>query len=531
MRGRQGVLSGVVALQIAWLLAAAALAEPPSRALDPTAPGLPTVRGGWDEPPVETPPEAAWSVATIGAARLHDAIGLLGDGDLPGAIRSLNELSLGADEAGHRQEALYYTGVALERAGLVLLAGRSLAAALQGDDQAIAALSLDRLEKLEDVLPGAVLILDLPVDAAAVPLTAGIKARLDLARAADLIRTGRREEALSLLATIPDEGDLGSRARVQRASLLLDTDPEQAMDTLVAPGQESSGLVKLSAARLEYSRGKIEIALELFREIDRASPWFPEASVGAAWALRRLGRPEEALSALLTLASGEHGEVPAGGYALAAHIYLEACEEARALALVDEADRRLSRNLELLSYAVGEEGKSRLAELAADPDTDLVRLLLQPGDEWLAGLLSEIEAEKGSLMDREEGSPLAPTPLASALVADLDRLSGELSTRVAAGLGRRAVQEREISARWLSIALGLRHELLERQKEEARKALASGMRPGSGEEEGGWSFGDKQWVDPLVEQGGIGFGGCAVGKARAPEEGPGAREGPAQQFR
>ena len=500
----------------------------PSQSLpDPTAEGLPPVRGGWGPPPVEPPPESGWEQATLGADQLHEAIGRIGDGDLAAAVEGLRPLAMGDKEAGHQQEARFYLGIAKQEAGLPLLAARSFAVCLRGADRTLSAEALVRMQRLERSLPGMVLLLDLPEQGPgpAPPLPPELRARVDLADAVDLVRSGKPEQAVALLGSIPRESPVQGRARLVQASLLWEDDPEQALSVLLPPGEERllpKDVVPetslLVAAWLVYGQGDLERARSLFSRVRAPSRLHQEAVVGAAWSSMRLGQPAEALRMLLALGSGEGTDLPAGGYALAALIYLEACELQRAEALLDLSDRKLSADLGRLDKAVEGPADALRDALADPPDDDLASLLLLPDDERLEALLHAVRSERQSLSaipgPRGEGprSPLAVSTYAPELAAELGRMEELLLERAELGLGRRARQERSAVMRWLRLVLALRHEVLERLKAGVRDDLAAGRESvlPSGKVSGAWSFQPGRWIDPAAASGDLEHGSCQI---------------------
>jgi len=488
-----------------------------------------------------------------GARLLFEAIGHIGNEDLPRAIAVLIPFTAagGIQAAGHRQEASFYMGVALQRGGLPLLAGRSFAAAMTGQDAELAGKALAQVQALEAEHNGISLLLELTPDGAAVPLPTALRARVELGRAIDLLRAGQDEPARALLAAIPATGRSGVRTRLLRSTLLPPAEGRALVEELLstlgeAPLPERAALL-LHAGRMAYNQDRPEQALGFFTRIDPASPQHGDALLGAAWARQRLGRHAEALRTLFALsaraetgAGGGRREdavpaLPVGARPLAALIYLEACELDRAESMLGLAVPALELQLQLLDRALTGDPQRLSAALDDPAERPLLDLLLRAGDEWLPALRAAL-AEEGRLLASDR-TPVRfrRTPVGRALLAEHKALQHALDRRAEVGLRRRAELERQATRAWLRTTLSLQHELLSRRQEAVRGWLTTGT--GDGERKpapgpppsltagatghgatghgapGGWDFSQLPWHDPAVTGGTLRHGVCPLRKS------------------
>ncbi len=482
------------------------------------------LRGGWDLPPVEPPADTTRVAAGAGAASLHAAIGRIGDGDLAGALAGLRPLAEGRGGRGHVQEARLYSGVALEKAGLPLLAGRAFAASLAGTDLELFREAVRSVRRVEEAAPGAVRLLGLARDGSAPPLPGRARTQLDLARAVELARAGRADQATAALDTVAEAGGVAAvRARLAQAALWSKAQPDRAAGALLEAAAlddvpaGTRDAARVAAARLAFGRGRLGEAEALYRQVDPGSWWYPQATTEAAWTLVRAGQPEEALAALLALADGRHGEVPAPGRVAAALVYLGACKTDRAGALLEHAVGSLAADLEALQELEAAPPGGLLRAVAGKPAGRAARLLLQPTDAWLLRLRVALRAERRRLQppEGEEGSTLAGSPVAAALTEESHLMEADLAQQVGDGLARRVAYGKEATLHWLRLALALRVDLLEAGKEAARSAAAVGLDPAGPATEGAgarmWSFDGDRWVDPQASAGLLDHGSCPVG--------------------
>ncbi len=430
VRGARGV-----ATVIALLLAAV-----PVQAQQGIAP----LRGGWGLPPVEAPAAAKWDEASAGAEQLHQAIAQVGSGDLAGALRKLEVVQRQTQRLGHEQEVRYYSGVALSIAGLRLSAARAFAEALAGPDAGLAKSAARRLLEAEGRWTGLAGILSLPDPSTrAAELPPQLLWRQAVARADRAARAGRPRQARRLLEAIPDAWPGQDVRSVRAAALIALQDPAKALATLTPSG---SADVSLAAARLAYSIGEVQTALPLFRAASKGSQ-AAEATVGEGWTLARLGDWQAAAERSGRLARSKRP--PPGSRELAALVHLHSCAFDEAAPLID---------------AAAEAGELRVNEL----DAGKVRVRPRP---WAKAILRQTKQERDVVASEALG---LPDRIAGPLRRGLDALDRELKAQLAAGARAGRPHALRGARAWLRLSLQLRHELLERRKQDILAALGRG---------------------------------------------------------
>lgn len=507
----------LLCLTVAWVTGPESQAAPP---LDPTRPGLPTLRGGWVPPDVPAPRPLDWRQAGQEARRLHDTIGLLGDGDLPDALAGLLTLSAEDCAAAHRQEALHYVGRALSLGGLPLLGCTYQVDALAGANTAIRRAALRELEAAERRWPGLAALLELDVEQVDGRQAPTLRARVALLQGVGLLRRGEVGAGVALLRSVAPSSHLAARAK-EIAAVHLAKGDEAAALALLSPGEEPGGgcgadakraaSCWLAAARLLYGSRDLEPAASLFERAATALPGDAAPRLGHAWTLARLGRPADALRLLHSLSDASR-EPPPAAHVLAARLYAEACEIERAEALLQRAVELLRSDLERL-------GRSRetghLVRVLDAPKDEVATLLMSlPQDLPLLRLMAALPGEAARLQKQSH------TPGGLVTAAQLPELESRhtdqkrrLYRRAEEALGRRAEYAERALRQELWRALGLRNELLERRKERLREALAGQrtLEAAAPAADGvAWSFAATGWSDPALQSGTLRFGACPL---------------------
>ena len=485
-------------------------------------------------PPAGRAPERPPALAAEGEARLHEAVGKIGD-DQP-ALASY-ELAVLAEDLRLpflRQAALLYEGIALDAGGLAVLAAARFAAAASArrlSQEGLTTQALRRLGRIEQDLPGvcALVAPELLLSAEELPDLPEL-ASLRVAAALDAYHQRENARARRLLARVRGSGRPQARARMLEVGIAVSLGEMEAARKAInaaiasAPkGSRESDAARLALARWLYGKRELPGALARYQAVRPRSTAGPEAAVEADWLRHELGQSSTALRNLLFRHGPGGLRADPAAYSVAAAAYLAACRPSRSMAVATimldrtgEPAQALSAIAAgkwppqaLLELAAGRAPRSgpRISQAVARKVRDL--LGLQKGRNPML-LVEELKAEAGLLAD----------PLGSwTKVGQATRLGQELvplllrSIEIAAAALRFKARAVALSLdQWRAEALLARilaaetlkkrlwHTLREKKarSDEDPCIAAPAEKTGAGR---GWSFDATGWIDPELTSG------------------------------
>ena len=337
------------------LVLAARVDASPGSSLEPTPglgleeeKGLPYRSCGDDgpdgAPPSGRAPERPPALAAEGEARLHAAVGKIGDGQSAVAAAELAALAADRRLPFFRQAALLYEGIALDAGGLTVLAAARFATAASAgglSQEGLAAQALRRLGRIEEALPGVCVLVapELLLAAEDLPELPEL-ASLRVAAALDAYHQRDHARARRLLARVRGAGTHPARARLLEAAIAVSLGETEAAGQVIeaAVAAAPQGSMEASAARLArgrwlYGRNDLRGALASYDAVGLGAPAWSEAALEADWLRHELGQNPIALRNLLRRHGPGGPRAEPAAYSVAAAAYQSACRPTRAMAV------------------------------------------------------------------------------------------------------------------------------------------------------------------------------------------------------